>query len=318
MNKYQFNEEKLEFTKVRPNIKTVLKRIFWVFLGSIALALLYYLVFGMFVLSPAERTLIRETELMQNEYERLSREMDNLNKVIEELAVRDRNIYGTVLHSTPLELNQEVDISHYRALVEDPSFALAYHADSVISGLEQRAALVTRALYMAGNSIYEQIDSLVYLPAAFPLRQPPMEAMGATIGRRIHPFYKIPMEHTGMDFLAGLGTDVLATADGRVVNVSRSARGRGNVVEIEHNYRGYKTVYAHLSDIFVRKGQYVDRGMVIARVGSSGMSFMPHLHYEIQQKGQVRDPVHYYFMEVMPGEYRQIMLTAYNTGQSLD
>ena len=300
MNKYQFNEEKLEFTKVRPNIKTVLKRIFWVFLGSIALALLYYLVFGMFVLSPAERTLIRETELMQNEYERLSREMDNLNKVIEELAVRDRNIYGTVLHSTPLELNQEVDISHYRALVEDPSFALAYHADSVISGLEQRAALVTRALYMAGNSIYEQIDSLVYLPAAFPLRQPPMEAMGATIGRRIHPFYKIPMEHTGMDFLAGLGTDVLATADGRVVNVSRSARGRGNVVEIEHPYRGYKTVYAHLSDIFVRKGQYVERGMVIARVGSSGMSFMPHLHYEIQQKGQVRDPVHYYFMEVMP------------------
>lgn len=233
MNKYQFNEEKLEFTKVRPNIKTVLKRIFWVFLGSIALALLYYLVFGMFVLSPAERNLVRETELMQNEYERLSREMDNLNKVVEELAVRDRNIYGTVLHSTPLELNQEVDISHYRALVEDPSFALAYHADSVISGLEQRAALVTRALYMAGNSIYRQIDSLDYLPASFPLRQPPMEAMGATIGRRIHPFYKIPMEHTGMDFLAGLGTDVLATADGRVVNVSRSARGRGNVVEID-------------------------------------------------------------------------------------
>lgn len=318
MNKYQFNEEKLEFTKVRPNIKTVLKRIFWVFLGSIALALLYYLVFGMFVLSPAERNLVRETELMQNEYERLSREMDNLNKVVEELAVRDRNIYGTVLHSTPLELNQEVDISHYRALVEDPSFALAYHADSVIAGLEQRAALVTRALYMAGNSIYRQIDSLDYLPASFPLRQPPMEAMGATIGRRIHPFYKIPMEHTGMDFLAGLGTDVLATADGRVVNVSRSARGRGNVVEIEHPYRGYKTVYAHLSDIFVRKGQYVERGMVIARVGSSGMSFMPHLHYEIQQEGQVRDPVHYYFMEVMPGEYRQIMLTAYNTGQSLD
>ncbi len=163
MNKYQFNEEKLEFTKVRPNIKTVLKRIFWVFLGSIALALLYYLVFGMFVLSPAERTLIRETELMQNEYERLSREMDNLNKVSRRIGRAGQKYLRNGFAFNTLELNQEVDISHYRALVEDPSFALAYHADSVISGLEQRAALVTRALYMAGNSIYEQIDSLVYL-----------------------------------------------------------------------------------------------------------------------------------------------------------
>ncbi|MFA6339313.1 MAG: M23 family metallopeptidase [Bacteroidales bacterium] len=318
MNRYQFNEEKLEFTRVRPNIKTILKRILWVFLGSVVLALVYYLIFGMFILSPAERNLVRETQLMQTEYERLTNEMNTLNKVVEELEMRDRSIYGTVLHSTPLEVTREADISHYRKLLEDPSFALAYHADSVFGGLEHRAALVTRALYMAGNEVYGMLDSLKYLPAAFPLRNPPPESMGATTGRRIHPFYKIPMEHTGMDFLAGLGTDVLATADGQVINVSRSARGRGNVVEIAHPYRGYTTLYAHLSDIFVRKGQFVTRGMVIARVGSTGMSFMPHLHYEIRQEDRIADPVHYFFMDVMPGEYRQIMLTAYNTGQSLD
>lgn len=308
----------MEFTRVRPDFKTVLKRIFWVFLGSIGLALVYYLIFGMFIFSPAERNLVRETQLMQSEYERLSREMNNLNRVIEELDMRDRSIYGTVLHSTPLELTEETDITHYRILMEDPSFALAYHADSVITGLERRAALVTRALYMAANQVYGKLDSLKYLPAAFPLRNPSMEAMGATTGRCIHPFYKIPIDHEGMDFLVGLGTDVLATADGQVISVSRSARGQGNVVEIAHPYRGYTTVYAHLSDMFVRKGQLVTRGMAIARVGSTGMSFMPHLHYEVRQYGQVRDPVHYYFMEVMPREYHQIMLTAYNTGQSLD
>ena len=318
MNRYQFNKEKLEFTRVRLNVKAILKRTLWVFLGSIGLALLYYLIFGMFILSPAERDLIRETEIMQSEYERLSREMNNLNTVLEELEVRDKSIYGTVLHSQPLELTEEADINHYSQLMEDPSFTLAYHADSVISGLEQRAAQVTDGLFRVSNIVYGQLDSLKYLPAAFPLRNPSLEAMGATTGRRIHPFYKIPMDHTGMDFLVGLGTDVLSTADGQVVNVARSARGKGNVVEILHPYRGYSTVYAHLSDIFVRKGQYVTRGMTIARVGSTGMSFMPHLHYEIWREGQVMDPVHYYFMDGMPAQYRQIMLTAYNTGQSLD
>ena len=318
MNRYQFNKEKLEFTRVRYNVKTILKRIFWFFLASIGLALIYYLIFGLFILSPAERELIRETQIMQSEYKRLSGEMGPLNKVLEELEVRDKSIYGTVLHSRPLDVTEDADISHYRQLMEDPSFALAYHADSVITGLELRALWVTGILYQVTNSIYDKLDSLKYLPAAFPLRTPSMEAMGATTGRRIHPFYKIPMDHTGMDILVGLGTDVLATADGQVVNVARSARGKGNVVEIRHPYRGYSTVYAHLSDIFVREGQYVTRGMTIARVGSTGMSFMPHLHYEVWQNDLVMDPVHYYFMDVMPREYRQIMLTAYNTGQSLD
>lgn len=318
MDRYQFNREKLEFQKVRLSIRIILKRTLLVLFGSIGLALLYYLIFGLFIFSPAERNLQRETQLMQSEYERLSGEMENLNAVIEELSVRDKGIYGAVLHSAPLEVTEDADITHYRYLMEDQAFVLAYHADSVISGLEKRMARVTDVLYRATNRIYAHLDSMPYLPATFPLRNLPMEAVGATVGRRIHPFYKIPMEHTGMDFLVGHGTDVLATADGRVVHVSRSARGRGNVVEIEHPYRGYKTVYAHLSDIFVRQGQYVERGMVIARAGSSGMSFMPHLHYEVRQGDRIMDPVHYYFMDVLPHDYHQIMLTANNTGQSLD
>lgn len=192
MNRYQFNKEKLEFTRVRYNVKTILKRIFWFFLASIGLALIYYLIFGLFILSPAERELIRETQIMQSEYKRLSGEMGPLNKVLEELEVRDKSIYGTVLHSRPLDVTEDADISHYRQLMEDPSFALAYHADSVITGLELRALWVTGILYQVTNSIYDKLDSLKYLPAAFPLRTPSMEAMGATTGRRIHPFIKYP------------------------------------------------------------------------------------------------------------------------------
>lgn len=92
MDRYQFNREKLEFQKVRLSIRIILKRTLLVLFGSIGLALLYYLIFGLFIFSPAERNLQRETQLMQSEYERLSGEMENLNAVIEELSVRDKGI----------------------------------------------------------------------------------------------------------------------------------------------------------------------------------------------------------------------------------
>ncbi len=319
MSRYRFNNEKLEFTKERPTFAQILRKGMWIFLGSVVLAFVYYLIFGLFVLSPAERNLARETELMNNEYKRLSQKMEGLDKVLDELEERDKSIYATVLHSAPIDMGvEEANLTQYQNMVDQPHFALVFHNDSVISRLEHKAAAITRELFATEELFYAQADSLKGLPACFPLQNPTISNMGATLGKRIQPFYKIPMEHNGMDFLSGLGTDVLATADGKVVEVKRSPRGQGNTVKIEHSYGGYQTLYAHLSDIFVRQGQQVMRGMVIARVGSTGMSFTPHLHYEVRREGTICDPVHYYWMNVMPDQYRQIMLTAYNTGQSLD
>lgn len=319
MSRYRFNSERLEFTKERPSITRVLRSVLFIFLGSVVMAFLYYFIFGLFILSPAERNLARETELMNSEYERLSQKMDAVNQVLDELELRDKNVYAAVLHSTPVEMEvEEANLTQYQEIAADPNFALVYHNDSTIRYVEHRAAAITRALFATEELFYAQVDSLQGIPACFPLRNPTIVNMGATLGKRIQPFYKIPMEHNGMDFLSGLGTDVIATADGEVSEVKRSARGQGNIVRITHPYGGYETLYAHLSDIFVRKGQKVNRGMVIARIGSTGMSFTPHLHYEVRRNGELCDPVHYYWMNVMPKEYRQIMLTAYNTGQSLD
>jgi hypothetical protein len=95
----------------------LLRKALWFFLGSLGLAVVYYLLFGMFILSPAERNMVRETELMNSEYERLSKEMNDLDKVLGELETRDKSIYGTVMHSAPVDLSEsETDISHYRNL----------------------------------------------------------------------------------------------------------------------------------------------------------------------------------------------------------
>ena len=76
--------------------------------------------------------------------------------------------------------------------------------------------------------------------------------------------------------------------------------------------------YAHLGDILVRKGERVSRGTVIARVGNSGLSFAPHLHYEVRRGGKIMDPVNYFFAELKPGSYREMVITALNSGQSMD
>ena len=117
--------------------------------------------------------------------------------------------------------------------------------------------------------------------------------------------------------LAAIGTEVHSTAGGTVIEVVSSDRGRGNQVTIQHK-DGYITKYAHLGDILVRKFQQVKQNTIIGRVGNSGLSFAPHLHYEVLFNGEVMDPVNYFFADLTPYEYREMMVIAMSSGQSLD
>lgn len=97
--------------------------------------------------------------------------------------------------------------------------------------------------------------------------------------------------HDGIDIPAVTGTHVIASADGKVMFSGRMS-GYGRVVIVRHD-DGYHTVYAHNSRNLVKKGESVDQGEVIARVGSSGRSSGPHLHFEIRRKNKVRNPAFY-------------------------
>ena len=95
--------------------------------------------------------------------------------------------------------------------------------------------------------------------------------------------------HTGLDFPAPMGTPVLAARSG-VVTITRWVGGYGNMVAIRHTF-GVSTVYAHVSAFLVREGQSVAVGQPIARVGSTGESTGPHLHFEVRIRGAAIDPV---------------------------
>lgn len=114
----------------------------------------------------------------------------------------------------------------------------------------------------------------------FPVSAPAM--ISSPFGWRVHPIFGSVRMHTGTDIAAPAGTPVLATYSGRVT-VADFLGGYGLTVVLRHDDRTIETLYGHLSEIFVRPGAVVEQGEVIGRVGSTGNSTGPHLHFELRQ-----------------------------------
>ena len=136
----------------------------------------------------------------------------------------------------------------------------------------------------SNESLFESIPAIVPTKGDY---------IGSGFGVRIHPILKIRKMHTGIDFVANTGTPVYATGKGKVVFVGRNG-GYGLEVRIDHGF-GYRTLYAHLSKVLVKRGQKVKRGDLIAKTGNSGLSTGPHLHYEISHNGKKLNPSQFFF-----------------------
>jgi murein DD-endopeptidase MepM/ murein hydrolase activator NlpD len=114
----------------------------------------------------------------------------------------------------------------------------------------------------------------------FPLSIP--AAITSVFGWRIHPISGSHRFHSGTDLGAPMGTPVLAAFEGKVA-IADFMRGYGLTVVLQHDKATKETLYAHLSEIFVQPGEWVEQGTVIGRVGSTGLSTGPHLHFEVRQ-----------------------------------
>jgi murein DD-endopeptidase MepM/ murein hydrolase activator NlpD len=134
------------------------------------------------------------------------------------------------------------------------------------------------------------LDRLTRALAAVPVRKPVPGEIDTTsgFGMRVDPFLHIPAMHTGLDFRGETGEAIRATAAGTVIHTGWSG-GYGKMVEIDHG-NGLSTRYGHLSSIDVDVGQNVRSGQVVGRMGSTGRSTGPHLHYETRIDGEAVDP----------------------------
>jgi murein DD-endopeptidase MepM/ murein hydrolase activator NlpD len=146
----------------------------------------------------------------------------------------------------------------------------------------QRKLTVLEGLVMERN-LKAQVQ-----PAGRPIEQ---GWLSSHFGKRTDPFTGKPATHYGVDFAGKEGANVVAVAAGMVTFSGRRG-GYGNLVEISHG-NGYVTRYAHNRDHLVEAGDRVEKGQVIARMGSSGRSTGPHVHFEVLRNNQVVNPAKY-------------------------
>lgn len=132
------------------------------------------------------------------------------------------------------------------------------------------------------------LNDQVSLSRATPKGWPTKGWLTSYFGMRKSPFSGRRVMHEGLDIAANVGTPVVATADGVVTRVQYSA-DYGKMVIVDHGY-GYRTIFGHNSALLVKAGQHVKRGDIIAKVGNTGRSTGPHLHYELRLNGVPIDP----------------------------
>ena len=317
MGKYRFNKDQLKFVEDKRGFKGWVKVILNYFFASLFLAVVYYIVFALFVSTEQERALERESALMEEEYGKMQQKVEVLENTIKNLQQRDREIYRSIFNAEPPvystfggdDLFDGMDTTRIESIVGDSKLRLKV--------IEKGMGRVNGSI----GSINANLDSLGgnirAVPSIVPVRNFSIRQSGASVGKKVNPFYKNVVQHTGMDLLAGTGTEVIAAADGVVEKATRKGKKEGNSIIVNHK-NGYVTKYNNLGDILVRQGQKVKQGTVIGRIGMSGMSFAPHLHYEVWFNGEMMDPMNYFFANLTPQMFREMAVIVANTGQSLD
>ncbi len=320
-SKYKFNHETLSFIKVRPSLKQKLWRGLTYLMATIVITITYYSIYTSFFDTPKERGLKREREELLFQFEMLNQKYSQVELVLKDIQQRDENIYRTIFEAEPIPLSiRSAGIGgadRYSELEGLSNSDIVIEAAKKLDKLAKEVYVQTKSfdeiIELAKNK--EQMTRSI--PAIQPLSNKDLTRVASPFGVRIHPYYKVLKMHTGMDFTAPTGTEIYSTGDGVIVDIDHSKRGYGNTIIIDHGF-GYKTLYAHLSEILVRVGKQVKRGEVIGLVGNTGMSLAPHLHYEVRKMDDPINPINFYFNDLTPEQYDRIIALAANSGQSLD
>lgn len=318
--KYFYNTQTLKYEKLVTSVRVKVFRVVGFLSAAIVTGFLFLAVSFKFLDSPREKTLRHDLAAMNERYEALQSNMKEVKGQLTELQRRDNDIYRVIFEASPIPDSSRAGAKSEEQLVQDE---YANNSDIVKSTGILLQELLHRITVQEKS--YKEIDDLVKnkqkmlasIPAIQPVSNKELKRIASGFGYRIDPIYKTEKYHSGLDFAAPAGTPIYATGDGTVEDASQAAVGYGNHVLINHGY-GYKTMYGHMLKIKVHDGEAVKRGEVIGWVGSTGKSTGPHCHYEVIKNGEKVDPVYFFFSDLTPDQFDEMLKIARSGNQSFD
>lgn len=308
-------DDSYKVKKARTSVWTMLRTVLLAFFASVSMAVLYYIIFALVFSTDEEKRLRQENKAYLEELPQLEEKERLLSDVVEGLKLRDNRIYEEIFHASAPSVDPINSIDFLEGLNTIQDDEIVHATEQRIDLLHSRAETIEENFMEIARLL--SCDTIVIPPMSNPLKKFTFAQTGASTGDKVNPFYKVKIKHNGLDMIAPSGEPVYASANGVVSDVTKSRKGLGNVVTIDHG-NGHKTRYAHLADIEVRKGRVVKKGTKIGYVGVSGNSFAPHLHYEVLKDTLILDPVNHFFASAGPEEYVNMLIMSSMTGQSMD
>lgn len=319
--KYRFNKKSLTFDRVHTTFRKRLLSFFThlstgVVFSAVVLVIAYNLVD-----SPKEKAQKREIEQLVLQYRILNDQLERVSVIMKDLQDRDDNIYRVIFEAEPIPGPVREagigGIDRYEKLK-------GYTYSEIMTETSKKMDRILGQMYVQSKS-YDEVFSmaknkekmLASIPAIQPIKNKDLRRVGSHFGMRLDPFYKVKKFHEGIDFTSVVGTPIFATGDGTVTEAGRNQGGYGNMIVINHGY-SYRTVYAHLSRIFVRPGQKVQRGQVIGYVGNTGKSTSPHLHYEVRKNNVPVNPIYFFFNDLTPAQFEEMLTMSSEPSQTMD
>ncbi len=310
MERYRFDPHTLSYQRVEITGTRKFYR-FLLFMGAtLLLATGILLLRDRHMESPRAGRLEGKQQQITYQLELINRQMLRYEDLLRAVAFNDDYIYRVYFEVQPWSSSRrEVGVGG----AENYPWPGQFRYSELLAEARQNLERIERKLVMQSTSFDEVIEMartkeerLAARPAIQPVSMKDLSYFGSSFGLRFHPILKVVRPHEGIDLTAPRGTPIYATAGGTVLQAGYRAGGFGKKILLDHGY-GYRTLYGHCSEVLVSPGQRVKRGEVIGRVGSTGLSKSPHLHYEVHVNGRPVNPINYYSSDLSEEQYDQMI-----------
>ncbi|MFZ5971834.1 MAG: M23 family metallopeptidase [Bacteroidota bacterium] len=316
--RYVYNARTLRYERARISIINVSLTVIAVLcFGAIFFLGLFFLQ-NYLIITPAEKALVAENKALRSHQVVLTARLKEAQENLATLHQEEEKLY-TKFFDLTLEKRTKPKFKEI-LIAEETAFHQTVSQLSHRVQVSHNQATISNQHYNVWASVHKSdLQQIASFPGAMPVADLAPKMLVSGFGTRINPWHKGKYHHDGVDIAGARGSSILATGNGRVVSVKKSdlQAGFGNYIEIDHGY-GYVTRYTHLGEITVKNGQRVKKGDEIAKMGVSGGSIAPHVHYEVIKDGKNIDPLKIMVEGIGSEQFDLLTLAGRQLNQSLD